>query len=247
MVLKTLGLLTLMAQSGLLIPVEEGSEFTVFTDVISVIGDGQSLAQSLSTFSAQMKSIEGMLRDASKGVLLLIDELAAGTDPGEGIALSIAILEELSRKGANIIVTTHFNELKAFAAATAGFQKCTNGIRQRNAAAVVSSDYRRSGESYALQIAKKLGIQDNVIKRSWEIVEAQQQRLQKGDGSAWASLFSKEGEKGKTAPVIEDFEKEEKSVESLSDKEKQTQYEIGDAVLVTSLGRIGIVYEKKIT
>lgn len=67
MVLKTLGLLTLMAQSGLLIPVEEGSEFTVFTDVISVIGDGQSLAQSLSTFSAQMKSIEGMLRDASKG------------------------------------------------------------------------------------------------------------------------------------------------------------------------------------
>lgn len=90
--------------------------------MISVIGDGQSLAQSLSTFSAQMKSIEGMLRDASKGVLLLIDELAAGTDPGEGIALSIAILEELSRKGANIIVTTHFNELKAFAAATAGFQ-----------------------------------------------------------------------------------------------------------------------------
>lgn len=121
-VLKTLGLLTIMAQSGLLIPVEEGSEFTVFTDVISVIGDGQSLAQSLSTFSAQMKSIEGMLRDASKGVLLLIDELAAGTDPGEGIALSIAILEELSRKGANIIVTTHFNELKAFAAATTGFQ-----------------------------------------------------------------------------------------------------------------------------
>ncbi|AIQ77208.1 endonuclease MutS2 [Paenibacillus odorifer] len=244
-VLKTLGLLTLMAQSGLLIPVEEGSEFTVFTDVISVIGDGQSLAQSLSTFSAQMKSIEGMLRDASKGVLLLIDELAAGTDPGEGIALSIAILEELSRKGANIIVTTHFNELKAFAAATAGFQNARMEFDKETLQPLYRLTIGEAGESYALQIAKKLGIQDNVIKRSWEIVEAQQQRLQKGDGSAWASLFSKEGEKGKTAPVIEDFEKEEKSVESLSDKEKQTQYEIGDAVLVTSLGRIGIVYEKK--
>ncbi|OME28569.1 endonuclease MutS2 [Paenibacillus odorifer] len=244
-VLKTLGLLTLMAQSGLLIPVEEGSEFTVFTDVISVIGDGQSLAQSLSTFSAQMKSIEGMLRDASKGVLLLIDELAAGTDPGEGIALSIAILEELSRKGANIIVTTHFNELKAFAAATAGFQNARMEFDKETLQPLYRLTIGEAGKSYALQIAKKLGIQDNVIKRSWEIVEAQQQRLQKGDGSAWASLFSKEGEKGKTAPVIEDFEKEEKSVESLSDKEKQTQYEIGDAVLVTSLGWIGIVYEKK--
>lgn len=98
-VLKTLGLLVLMAQSGLLVPVDPGSDFAVFTNVMSVIGDGQSLTQSLSTFSAQMKSIEGMLYDAGRGVLLLIDELAAGTDPGEGFALSIAILEELNRKG----------------------------------------------------------------------------------------------------------------------------------------------------
>jgi DNA mismatch repair protein MutS2 len=88
-----------MAQSGLLIPVEEGSEFPVFSEVMSVIGDGQSLAQSLSTFSAQMKSIESMLSGAGKGVLLLIDELAAGTDPGEGIALSIAILGGAEPKG----------------------------------------------------------------------------------------------------------------------------------------------------
>jgi dsDNA-specific endonuclease/ATPase MutS2 len=193
-VLKTLGLLTIMAQSGLLIPVEEGSEFTIFTDVISVIGDGQSLAQSLSTFSAQMKSIEGMLRDASKGVLLLIDELAAGTDPGEGIALSIAILEELSRKGANIIVTTHFNELKAFAAATTGFQNARMEFDKETLQPLYRLTIGEAGESYALQIAKKLGIQDNVIKRSWEIVEAQQQRLQKGSGEAWGNLFSKDGE-----------------------------------------------------
>lgn len=245
-VLKTLGLLTIMAQSGLLIPVEEGSEFTIFTDVISVIGDGQSLAQSLSTFSAQMKSIEGMLRDASKGVLLLIDELAAGTDPGEGIALSIAILEELSRKGANIFVTTHFNELKAFAAATTGFQNARMEFDKETLQPLYRLTIGEAGESYALQIAKKLGIQDNVIKRSWEIVEAQQQRLQKGSGEAWGSLFSKDREIGHVALTVEEHgNAEEEATQPVSSKEKLIQFEIGDAVVVTSLGRTGIVYEKR--
>lgn len=245
-VLKTLGLLTIMAQSGLLIPVEEGSEFTVFSDVISVIGDGQSLAQSLSTFSAQMKSIEGMLRDASKGVLLLIDELAAGTDPGEGIALSIAILEELSRKGANIIVTTHFNELKAFAAATTGFQNARMEFDKETLQPLYRLTIGEAGESYALQIAKKLGIQDSVIKRSWEIVEAQQQRLQKGSGEAWGSLFSKEEEPRNAVATVEVHENaEEEATPSIRSKEKLVDFEIGDAVVVTSLGRTGIVYEKR--
>ncbi|OMD37573.1 endonuclease MutS2 [Paenibacillus odorifer] len=245
-VLKTLGLLTIMAQSGLLIPVEEGSEFTVFSDVISVIGDGQSLAQSLSTFSAQMKSIEGMLRDASKGVLLLIDELAAGTDPGEGIALSIAILEELSRKGANIIVTTHFNELKAFAAATTGFQNARMEFDKETLQPLYRLTIGEAGESYALQIAKKLGIQDSVIKRSWEIVEAQQQRLQKGSGEAWGSLFSKEEEPRNAVATVEVHENaEEEATPSIRSKEKLADFEIGDAVVVTSLGRTGIVYEKR--
>ncbi|WP_339288680.1 DNA mismatch repair protein MutS [Paenibacillus sp. FSL E2-0201] len=245
-VLKTLGLLTIMAQSGLLIPVEEGSEFTVFSDVISVIGDGQSLAQSLSTFSAQMKSIEGMLRDASKGVLLLIDELAAGTDPGEGIALSIAILEELSRKGANIIVTTHFNELKAFAAATTGFQNARMEFDKETLQPLYRLTIGEAGESYALQIAKKLGIQDSVIKRSWEIVEAQQQRLQKGSGEAWDSLFSTEEEPRNAVATVEVHENaEEEATPSIRSKEKLVDFEIGDAVVVTSLGRTGIVYEKR--
>lgn len=245
-VLKTLGLLTIMAQSGLLIPVEEGSEFTVFSDVISVIGDGQSLAQSLSTFSAQMKSIEGMLRDASKGVLLLIDELAAGTDPGEGIALSIAILEELSRKGANIIVTTHFNELKAFAAATTGFQNARMEFDKETLQPLYRLTIGEAGESYALQIAKKLGIQDSVIKRSWEIVEAQQQRLQKGSGEAWGSLFSTEEEPRNAVATVEVHENaEEEATPSIRSKEKLVDFEIGDAVVVTSLGRTGIVYEKR--
>lgn len=176
--LKTLGLLTLMVHSGMLVPVEEDCDFAVFSDVISVIGDGQSLTQSLSTFSAQMKSIEGMLQDAGKGVLLLIDELAAGTDPGEGFALSIAILEELNRKGANIIVTTHFNELKVFAASTPGFQNARMEFDKETLRPLYKLTIGEAGESYALQIAEKLGIPGNVIQRSQQLVA--QQREQQG-------------------------------------------------------------------
>ena len=247
-VLKTLGLLTLMVQSGLLVPVESGSEFNIFTDVISVIGDGQSLEQSLSTFSAQMKSIEGMLRDASRGVLLLIDELAAGTDPGEGIALSIAILEELSRKGANIIVTTHFNELKAFAAATPGFQNARMEFDKETLQPLYRLTIGEAGESYALQIAKKLGIQEAVIQRSWEIVEAQQRKLQQGSGEPWGSLFNKQEEKEIEAQAINENEvgaKQKAAHNSSSSKEQIVTFEVGDAVIVTSMGRTGIVYEKR--
>lgn len=103
-----------------------------------------------------------------------------------------------------------------------------------------------AGESYALQIAKKLGIQDNVIKRSWEIVEAQQQRLQKGSGEAWGSFFSKDGEQEYAALPVEEYgNAEEKAAPSDRSKEKLIQFEIGDAVVVTSLGRTGIVYEKR--
>ncbi|WP_410512908.1 DNA mismatch repair protein MutS [Paenibacillus sp. BR2-3] len=247
-VLKTLGLLTLMAQSGLLIPVEADSEFTVFSDVMSVIGDGQSLAQSLSTFSAQMKSIEGMLRGAGKGVLLLIDELAAGTDPGEGIALSTAILEELSRRGANIIVTTHFNELKAFAAATPGFQNARMEFDKDTLQPLYRLTIGEAGESYALQIAEKLGIDRAVIDRSRQIVQEQrqerglrdahvQQRKIKTQEPADKGSRSKQSEK----EVIDG----EDNCNETNGKALPHSFEIGDAVYVSSLGRTGIVFEKR--
>ncbi|UQZ34175.1 DNA mismatch repair protein MutS [Paenibacillus sp. PK3_47] len=250
-VLKTLGLLTVMVQSGLLVPVEEGSDFPVFTDVISVIGDGQSLTQSLSTFSAQMKSIEGMLRDANKGVLLLIDELAAGTDPGEGFALSIAILEELNRKGANVIVTTHFNELKAFAAATPGFQNARMEFDKDTLQPLYRLTIGEAGESYALQIAQKLGIPENVIERSRQLAARQQRPENSG---LWTSRIPDYGsvqEPGRidSPESSEQVQKAEPEPESDSQAEavRQHSFEIGDAVYVTSLGRRGIVYEKRDT
>ncbi|MEK5240557.1 DNA mismatch repair protein MutS [Paenibacillus sp. FSL L8-0470] len=254
-VLKTLGLLTLMVHSGMLVPVEEDCDFAVFSDVISVIGDGQSLTQSLSTFSAQMKSIEGMLQEAGKGVLLLIDELAAGTDPGEGFALSIAILEELNRKGANIIVTTHFNELKVFAASTPGFQNARMEFDKETLRPLYKLTIGEAGESYALQIAEKLGIPANVIQRSQQLVA--QQREQQGGRVNWSSPYAGHtGHKTDELRVSVESNEEDKertqeggeqndSAEEAGSKKQAMSFEVGDAVYVSSLGRTGIVYEKR--
>ncbi|NUU63094.1 endonuclease MutS2 [Paenibacillus agri] len=260
-VLKTLGLLALMVQSGLLIPVADGSEFPIFTEIMSVIGDGQSLAQSLSTFSAQMKSIEGMLRNASKGVLLLIDELAAGTDPGEGIALSIAILEELSRQGANIIVTTHFNELKSFAAATPGFQNARMEFDKDTLQPLYRLTIGEAGESYALQIAEKLGIPVEVIRRSRQIVEAQQgqepQAINLWNTRCEAQVNNMEqmtgNESKKERNPYNSGKGQQSTPEGAQSHGEEGQqipvprrdFEIGDAVFVSSLGRTGIVYEQR--
>ncbi|QSF45102.1 endonuclease MutS2 [Paenibacillus tianjinensis] len=246
-VLKTLGLLTAMVQSGLLVPVEENSDFTVFSDMISVIGDGQSLTQSLSTFSAQMKSIEGMLRYAGRGVLLLIDELAAGTDPGEGFALSIAILEELNRRGANIIVTTHFSELKVFAASTPGFENARMEFDKDTLRPLYRLTIGEAGESYALQIAEKLGIPAEVIRRSRQLVV--QQREQQGPETAAGRgrgiraytkhELRRNSGKDTPAPV------EEEANLPKDNKNPTSGFEIGDAVYVSSLNRTGIVYAKQ--
>lgn len=141
-VLKTFGLLALMVQSGLLVPVAPGSRFAVYRGIMAVIGDGQNLEQSLSTFSAQISALVTMLREAGPSTLLLIDELAAGTDPGEGIALSIAILEEFARKGATVLVTTHFNEPEDVCLPGARLPERAHGIRRRDAASAVPVDDR---------------------------------------------------------------------------------------------------------
>ncbi|NGZ74910.1 endonuclease MutS2 [Saccharibacillus alkalitolerans] len=167
--LKTVGLLTLMAQSGLLIPAEEGGEIAVFTGIEADIGDGQSIQQALSTFSAHIRRVKSILETADRRTLVLIDEMASGTDPGEGVGLSIAVLEELHRRGACVVVTTHFTEIKNFASATPG---CENA-RMEFDAETLQPLYRltigEAGRSYAFAIAKKLGIPDAVTRRAEEL------------------------------------------------------------------------------
>ncbi|HHE38566.1 MAG TPA: endonuclease MutS2, partial [Candidatus Cloacimonetes bacterium] len=175
--LKTVGLLTLMALSGLLIPAKTDSTIGIFPEVFADIGDNQSLENAMSTFSSHMKNIEGMVSKGNSNSLVLIDEIGASTDPEQGSALAQAILEKLVEKNVAGVITTHYTALKVFAEKTRGCMNAAMQFDPEKHLPTYQFKLGLPGNSFAIEVAAKLGLDEKLIKRAKELTGNQNVEL----------------------------------------------------------------------
>ena len=211
--LKTLGLIELMGQSGLFIPAEEGSTIGVFDNIFADIGDEQSLEQNLSTFSGHMDNVKAILDQITDRSLVLLDELGAGTDPKEGAALAMAILDQIGSKGSTVVITTHYPELKVY-----GYDRAkTINASMEFDTETLQPTYRLMlgipGRSNGIEIAQRLGIDAAVIDEARSLVSDDSQDLNKMIGDLVAQRKAAREENERLTKLVADNERTQKELD----------------------------------
>ncbi len=219
-VLKTVGLLTLATQSGFHIGAKEGTEIALFNKIFVDIGDDQSVENALSTFSSHVKNLAQILKESNKSTLLLFDEIGSGTEPNEGAALAIALLEEFYHKGCITIASTHYGEIKNFSKEHPDFENAAMEFKKDTLEPLYKLLIGKSGDSNALYISKKMGIDDNVIEKARKYIDSKEYNY--------------------------DLVKESKVSKKKIQKStiEYTSYSIGDKVKLLDNNREAIVYKE---
>ena len=228
--LKTIGLFTLMTQSGLHIPAASTSQIGIFQEVFADIGDEQSIEQSLSTFSSHMKNIVEIVSKADKNSLVLFDELGAGTDPVEGAALGISILEELRRRNADIVATTHYTELKKYALSEKDVENASMEFDLKTLSPTYRLRIGLPGKSNAFEISRKLGLNEVIIERANKLINGAD--LEFEDVISTIENDKKLAEKEKDEAILIKLSlknKLEEAEKALAEAEKKKQKIIDDA------------------
>jgi DNA mismatch repair protein MutS2 len=220
-VLKTVGILTLAVQSGFHIAANEGTEISVFNKLFVDIGDNQSIENALSTFSSHVKNLAEIIKQSTKSTLLLFDEIGSGTEPNEGAALAIAILEELYHKGCITVATTHYGEIKNFSEGHPDFENAAMEFKKDTLDPLYKLNIGKTGDSNALYISKKMGISDSIIERTRKYIETKDYNY----------------ELIRSSKVI----KKKEEVEVL---ESQYSYCVGDRVILLDKNKSAIVYKE---
>jgi dsDNA-specific endonuclease/ATPase MutS2 len=225
--LKTVGLLSLMAQSGLHVTADGGSSLCLHNMIVCDIGDGQSITENLSTFSSHMKNVIAILRQISDESLVLLDELGSGTDPAEGMGIAVGVLDALCEKDCLFVATTHYPEIKEYAAKTPGLVNARMAFDKDSLAPLYRLELGKAGESCALYIAQRLGMPAGVLRRAHAAAY--------GCEAEGGSLTDAPDEKAARPPKIIRLK------EQPPEMKDSIPFNIGDSVFVAPNKEIGIV------